>query len=286
MDVLHFLKKDELELAATVIGIVGSAFTALKAGFDYLQQHSLNLRRTKAVEGIDLTLKRFRTMAKEKPSFASSESADAYRLALTEDLEAQVAQLKQIRERTLQLDLRRKQDPKGVRKWLLLYKPEGVDGWISQTLFYFFALMGLFMVGLGAFLAVRRDSDAWYALLGFAFYSAIAVYFGPLSFRLKCIGNAQRRGDLGPLNSDLQGFKRIVVKPWGMPIRMFFYYLFLLETIVGPFIARSEQSSGTARADYVTTGFTVAFFFLIAEVLRADILARRGLKLAGFSIKH
>ena len=31
----------------------------------------------------------------------------------------------------------------GVRKWLLLYRPEGIGGWITHFLFYFCALSAL-----------------------------------------------------------------------------------------------------------------------------------------------
>ena len=57
----------------------------------------------------------------------------------------------------------------GVRKWLLLYRPEGIGGWITHFLFYFCALSAL-MLKVGGVLAAAgalHDSSRWLALICF-----------------------------------------------------------------------------------------------------------------------
>jgi len=56
-----------------------------------------------------------------------------------------------------------------MRKWLLLDRPEGIDGWIVHFLFYFcaFAALVLKVRGVMAAVGVLGDSPRWLALLYF-----------------------------------------------------------------------------------------------------------------------
>jgi hypothetical protein len=285
---MHFPTKAELEMAGAVIGIAGSSLTAFKTSIGYIRDHSLERRRVKTLEGVDTCLKRLRRVRAERNASPSLQLSDEYDKQVAEELESLIAMLQGIRAEKLRLERRKTEDPEGARKWLLLYKPEGVDGWISQTLFYGIVLFIFLMVV--AKLVVTLVSHDWINLLFIAItlpYLMFAYYFWSLSLRLKRTGNAQRRGELGKLNSDLGWFRKVFPLfgggSWGSAVGHLFYYVFLFDGFFGWFVMRSDfPSSKATRPDWAALIFMCGFFLLMAEIVRADLLLRRGLRVASF----
>jgi hypothetical protein len=81
-----------------------------------------------------------------------------------------------------------------VRKWLLLYRPEGIDSWIVHPLFYFCALSALVLKVRG--IMALHDSSPWLALIYFTsggLFGSLTFYLRSVSQRLKAVGNGGRR---------------------------------------------------------------------------------------------
>ena len=82
----------------------------------------------------------------------------------------------------------------GVRKWLWLYRPEGIDRWIVRPLFYFCALSALVLKVRGVI--ALHDSSSWLALIYFTsggLFGSLTFYLRSVSQRLKAVGNGGRR---------------------------------------------------------------------------------------------
>ena len=60
-------------------------------------------------------------------------------------------------------------DVTGVRRWLLLYRPEGIECWIVHSLFYLCALFALVLKVRGVMVAVGalHGSSVWLAPIYF-----------------------------------------------------------------------------------------------------------------------
>ncbi|HEV3308729.1 MAG TPA: hypothetical protein VGZ91_19965 [Candidatus Sulfotelmatobacter sp.] len=278
---MYLPTKAQLETAGAVIGIAGPSLTALKTSIGYVRDHSLERRRLKTLEALDLCLKRLSGAREERAAFPSLQLCDDYEKEVREELESLSQTLLQIRAGKANLERRKFEDPEGTRKWLLLYKPEGVDGWISQTFFYGIAFPVFVALAMGIYmLLARHDRDAPLVLGVGLVYSALAYYFWSLSLRLKHAGNAQRRGELGKLNSDLGWLSKLLllfrVGSWGQNIARFFYYVFLFDGIFGWFVFRDDPE---LKGWGSRLGLSCACL-VVAEVLRADLLVRRGLRVA------
>ena len=91
----------------------------------------------------------------------------------------------------------------GVRKTLLLYRPEGIDGWIAHFLFYFCALSALLLkvAGVLAAAGALHDSSRWLALIYFTSASLFVwptFYLRGVSQRLAAGGKGGRKADSHP----------------------------------------------------------------------------------------
>jgi hypothetical protein len=83
-----------------------------------------------------------------------------------------------------------------MRKWLLLDRPEGTDGWIAHFLFHFCALAALVLKVRGVMVAVGAldDSPRWLALIYFtsaSFFVLLMIYLRGVSQRLTAAGEGQ-----------------------------------------------------------------------------------------------
>ena len=87
-------------------------------------------------------------------------TADSYRAQLLDDLQAESQSLDLTRTRLEWRKRRRRDDPSGVRRWLLLFRPEGIAGWFLQSFFYGVLLVTIFLVReVGALR--RQDITGW-----------------------------------------------------------------------------------------------------------------------------
>ena len=82
---------------------------------------------------------------------------------------------------------------KAMRKWLLLDRPKGIDGWIAHFLFYFCALAALVLKVRGVMAAAGAldDSPRWLALIYFtsaSLFVLLMIYLRGVSQRLTAAG--------------------------------------------------------------------------------------------------
>ena len=73
-------------------------------------------------------------------------------------------------------------DVTGMRRWLLLYRPEGIEGWIVHSLFYLCALSALVLKARGVMVAVGalHGSSVWLAPIYFTSASLFVVFMSRL----------------------------------------------------------------------------------------------------------
>ena len=84
----------------------------------------------------------------------------------------------------------------GVRKWLLLHRPEGIDRWIVHPLFYFCALSALVLKVRG--IIALHDSAPRLALMYFTsggLFVSLTFYLRSVSHRLRDVGNGSRKAE-------------------------------------------------------------------------------------------
>jgi len=119
------------------------------------------------------------------------------------------------------------------------------------------------------------------------FYLALALYCWSVSLRLRRIGNAQRRGELGELNTDLGLPRRLFLIYRGGWIAKYFFYCFsALPLILGLVVSLAKSNPPLTSKDIlIFMAFMGAFCIPIALVIRADSLSRRGMEVSGFSLE-
>jgi hypothetical protein len=127
--------KDHLDAIKTLFGISGTLFVAGKTIVIRSLERSFQRRIDKCLKQIESLVDRLR---KIKLSQDTTQGVDIepYRSKLTEDLRETVRKLSILKDQVAARIKRQREMPRGIRSWLLLYKPAGLDGWISQSLFY------------------------------------------------------------------------------------------------------------------------------------------------------
>jgi hypothetical protein len=275
------LIKDQLEFAGKVIAVAAPLLSALRASVAYAKDRSLEREKSDALKNIDTCVKRLARIRGNSDLVQLEALLDGYTRQVSQETEVSLKRLESIRQEEARREARKTQDPRGLRKVLSLYKPEGLSGWISQSLFYMFALTGLMMVGIGittAGLGAGGRVDIPTTLLivpASLIYFAIAAYFESVSFRLKLIGNAQRRGEISKVsNNDLGWVQKTLLMvgwpSWKSNLSRIFYYIFVLDAIAIPLgLVKDSELSGH---NGLIGG---ASCLLVALVLRIDVLSRR-----------
>jgi hypothetical protein len=133
--------------AAALVGLAGGVLALGKTVRGALTDRSLGNDIRRHMQNIHETLARLRRSDEMKEA-VSPLSVDSYRAQLLDDLKAESRSLERARAGLVERKGRRLQEPIGVRKWLLWFRPEGIAGWFVQSLFY-----GLIFIA--AFLAVH-----------------------------------------------------------------------------------------------------------------------------------
>ena len=258
---------DLLENALKVVGICGPLFTAGKSVVLFAKDHSLERKRRKTIEEVTTCLNRLQALKTFLP--ATDLQLEPYYLQITEDLQALISDLNTVRDRILLREARRNKDPIGIRKWLLLYRPEGLNGWLTQS-FFFGSCAGLIFVliiGLR-----KRPIDTGELISSVVTTGLWLLYARSVSLRLRDVGIMKRRTGIRELNSDLTWIRRALLffKPRGLSagIVHFFFYVFAFDAIALPVqgpISTSWQI------------FLRVSLLLTAKVFQVDALLRRAL---------
>jgi hypothetical protein len=270
------------EMLTKIAGFSGSAIAVIKVSVTFLNDRSFKRKISKTASEIDGLLTQLRQL-KEEPWMQHGGSLDAYQAHLEEDLEDKLERLHELKVEKLLRATRRNAEPRGIRRWLLLYRPEGFDGFSMQSWFYFLLMFNLFL------LVVPLINTAYSFVLILALpWIGMAFYVRSIALRLKGVGNAVRLRCVTPPNSDLGGFRQTLVLwlhgQWFS--RTIFYVLFLLAVWLQIYAARYLHKNG-AEARGVWGFMLVLTLILLAagEIFRADALSRRAKgRLAGATV--
>jgi hypothetical protein len=257
---------DLVKTLATVAGICGPLFTAGKSVVLFAKDHSLERKRRKVIEEISECLDRLHAL--DAPLPTTDLQLEPYRLQITADVQDLIAELRAVRDKTLLRESRRDKESTGIRRWLLLYRPEGLNGWLAQSFFFgtFAALVFIVIISL------RKPSvDLGGLVISTVFMVIWLLYARSVSLRLKDIGTMRRHTGIRELNSDLNWIRRalLLFKPTGISalVEHCFFYIFAFA-IVSPI-----QEPMSASLKVVMIGGSL----LTAKIFQVDALARRAL---------
>jgi hypothetical protein len=258
---------DLLENAVKVIGVCGPLFTAGKSVVLFAKDQSLERKRRKTIEGITECLNRLQTLEASSPT--ADLQLEPYRLQLTGDLQALIAELSTVRDKTLLREARRNKESVGIRRWLLLYRPEGLNGWLTQS--FFFGTCAALVFILTA--SLRKPSvDIAELVITTGIMGIWLLYARSVSLRLKDIGVMKRRIGIRQPNSDLTWIRRALAlfKPTGFSALIVhcFFYLFAFDAVVLP-----VQGPMSTSWNVIMRGGLL----LTAKIFQIDALARRAL---------
>lgn len=268
------------ELTAKIVGIAGPSFALLKSLITYAVDHSIARKATRTIEEIDLCLGRSAKLENDKIVLRTPEF-DRYKQQLKEDLQLKLQALEGINARRLRRAAERNAEPKGIRRWLLLYRPEGFDGLLIQVLYYMssFGVISSAVI-LAALLIVQRSLftpvyTPLFMLVSVLIYALLALYCRSISLRLKSVGNVIRLRSIASPNSDIGWLRRnllILKKGDGLWVPRLFYYFFLFAMICAPASSNFDLRSWEGTA---AVGIVMLMEFILAQSFRVDALSRR-----------
>jgi len=267
-----------LEASSKVVGLVGGTFTLAKTFFPWAVDQSLERRINKITERIGESIKRLRELEEPKPPVEGAE-IHVYATQLRGNLQADLKRLRRALDKKQAREKKRNEVPKGARTWLLLYWPEGFDGWLVHSLFYGSTAL---LVAAG-WTAVRdpKSSFSTDLLVSALAYFAIPLYLRWTARRLKLVGILKRIGDLDNINSDLGLLRRtlLLFKPgsgWPLLIHVE-YYCFVAGSLALPVLFQRASGPATISRPFLweVSAILMTIFLLCARVLAADALAWR-----------
>jgi hypothetical protein len=268
-----------------LVALYTAGFSGLKFAVEAFENKSVNRKYEKAVEKLDVTARRLTGLRDVPPEFPIEE----YRKELKSMLGRQQQELVNIAESIARLEERKTQDPAGLRKWLGLYRPENFACFIAQ--FWVF-LCGIYAaIGIFGFLKASyetgwigmwADSDSFANVVSPVTLAALVFFLGKYcsnaAFRMKRFGNAQRRGEIGAVNTDLSVWQKILLRfqPMTKPIKRrrassyFLLFIWCVGTISILFTPPRE-----AWLVEGTSLLYLSLFLGLGEVARSDALLVR-----------
>jgi hypothetical protein len=246
----------------------------------------LNRKVAKTATEIATLLGRLIDLEDQKTVPASN--LEAYKLEVEEALRAKLRLLDAVRTKRQQRARSRNEEPKGIGRWLLLYRPESFDGLFVQLTYYIaaFFVLDIAILGVAAFtgldIAIEGvatfpdlDRGTILALLIVVLLCvATALYARNISLRMKRLGNAIRLGTMRSPNSDLGWLRRnllIFKRGDGLGGIRFWYYLLLILAVFGPI--SQHQKRHYPWSEEILIG---AFYLAFAQVVKVHALLRRG----------
>ena len=275
----------------TVFGILaGPVVTLLKAAIGVLNDRSWDRKSSKNSKRIAQSIRELHEI--ENPiGGLQSFALEPYRLGLQERIEVALRELQLGRDRAAARARAQLEEPAGIRRWLLLFRPHGFIGWMVHSAFYalLLAILGTW-VGFG-YITVDNIRMHQADFSDLAIVLTIPLMFCGLAVLPHSIALKRKRlmillGDRPNPNSDLSWWQRLFLifkaPRIGISIERFFSYCFFAEFLMSPFVIRgtlrdTRQSGLGADESYFPVFFTIGFFGFLAFFLWYDVLLRRAL---------
>ena len=281
--------EEQVAAMAAAIGLAGGIVALAKSVGEILTDRSLSQRVRRNTQAITETLTRLRQL-NEMNAANPSLTADSYRAQLLDDLQAESQSLDLTRTRLEWRKRRRRDDPSGMHRWLLLFRPKGITGWFLQSFFYGMLLVTVFLVReVGALR--RQDITGWSTATVCWILFTLYVWNVALVHRhLKVIVHPQGRTShdsghgwwkklLVLLPSPVEGS---LVKAWAEPLDSVWhvpnalvaimYYAFLLPCVFLSFYGIR------GRLPLVAACILVAIFLAFSSIFAIHAFSRRELE--------
>lgn len=247
--------------------------TLLKFSIAYAIDHTLSRKEVKTMDDIDAFLGRLEKLEGNK-WLPQTLNVEQYKLQLQESLRTKLLALESIRSQKLRRANERNAEPKGIQRWLLLYRPEGVEGGFIQLFYYAFSLGAIILL-----VEMVNSGELWHDI-GFAIvgggtvllYALVSLYLRSIALRLKGIGNLVRLKSLRNPNRDLSWLRSnllVLKKGDGLWLLRFLFYDFLLGAVLVSLPITSEKPGIGIEL------LAVAFMLSLSQIIRIDALSRR-----------
>ena len=276
--------KDFIGTFAALCGLVaGPLLTLLKSSLGVLNDRSWERKSSKSAEKIAQCLKDLHDADTPNPQ-VPSETIEPYRVMLRERLQSALDQLRLVRERQQRRAQAMWEKPTGIHRWLLLFRPFGLAGWLIQSSFYALLIVSLIMLAVVICLPFTAKfrygtSPVDWIILPFIFLIwglwpllPRSVALRRKEFMILSQGRPDANADLSPWSRRLLLFKSPSTKA---SVERGFAYFCVVECLASPAVARSE--AGAAPVSYPIYFATAGLFAALAALLWYDVLLRRGM---------
>jgi len=217
-----------IEFLTKVAGLAGSAIAVSKVAYSYVNDFTFKRKIAKAAADIDSMLPQLAKMKCDP--WQQDPVLESYAQHLEEELQCNLKRLMDLKAESQRRAARRNEEPQGVRRWLLLYRPEGGEGLIMQGFFYISLITMLLMI---AFLPIA----GLYSIFILPFLVLVVgsgLFERAIALRMKRVGNAVRLKHVAHPNCDLKGFYRVfALYSWrdGQWFSRGAFYLFVMGVV-------------------------------------------------------
>ena len=282
------LIKNWITIFAGLSGIAGFSFSLIRSGIGYLNDRSwvqLASRNT------DVAAQCIRDLneAELRISHVETPELHLYSEVLTKRLELALQQLERLEQSKAAQARKRFEEPKGIVRCVLLYRPDGIAAWILHSLFY--GILCLIAAVVVNAIRINREDNFIASAIFVGFVGALALVPRSVALRRKRFVILGK--DQPDPNRDLN-WRQVVILAFrvsDMPSRIerFLYYLCLLFAFLGlldylRMVANLENFKDLFINENYERLIGLLLLTLLGWMLRYDVLLRRAL--AKLAVKH
>lgn len=266
--------------------LAGPVVSFAKTIVGYLTDRSWSQKRTKNAQIVARCIRDLNEREK-LPPYLNAEILNPYSRALAERLEAALQQLESADGRTAARECAKFEEPQGIRRGLLLFRPYGLTGWMLHSFFYGSVIaVAAFVVTVIHFAVdnvrnhVAVASDIAFVVILPAAYGAFALFPRSVALKRKKLSILQHRQPDVP--DGASAIKRLLLA-FPAPGRLAkfekgIYYFCWMEMIVFPFAAKDMIGESPLTISVaVSLVFTFMVFALVAFLTGYDVYLRRRL---------
>jgi hypothetical protein len=284
--------QSEVSLAATVIGLAGGVLTLGRAASAALTDRSLERSIRRHTEVIQTSLASLRQLQEAKET-NQQVSLDSYHAQLVDDLSAAATGLERDRARVQRRSARSLEEPTGLWKWLLLYRPEGVAGWIVHSFFYGVIFLNSEILYRWIRFGDMPGQALTTSIRGLAANLLLAFYVWHVAVMHKHAAVLARQRHESNPNSDLAWWEKVLLwfpppfakttpistgesirtfldEPWAFIVQAFYFFLLFITGVLTVVLVK-------AKVETSSIALVIAVFLSASSVFAIHALSRRAL---------
>jgi hypothetical protein len=282
--------KEDLAAVGTISGIIaGPLITLIKEAIGFFNDRSWEKKTDKNVALIGQSLRDLHD-AQQYGVLQNGDILKPFYKTLEERIQQAAGELEQQRQRLVRQMNARLEEPTGVRRWFLLFRPHGFSGWVVHATFYAFAVT--ITTGLVFFLHVNIDNmrmhqgnffDVLFGVVFFVIYGAFALLPRAVSLKQRRCWIACR-GREDP-NSDLAWWRKLIlafaINKTGAWIERVFCFFCAFAAVYTPYLSVTQSPMNASAPDTLGRLLLISldslFFLWLAWLLWYDVLLGRAL---------